>query len=168
MRPLQDHDQVQLQLVLDALLAEDVDITVRQVARRHPTLKHASAFTRNSARMALIAKAQQRQWDARQISSKPLREKSARLSELLSKRSAEAELLRKQVTHLVAGHVALIRAVQLAGGSAALERFWDDYKNVAQELQRIGAVPEWQNVVDFETSALRSRQSQPMNGESAT
>src|SRR5260370_22113740 len=38
-----------------------------------------------------------------------------------------------QLNELVAGHVSLIRAVQLHGGMAALERFWADYKSVADK-----------------------------------
>lgn len=149
MRPLLDSEHADLQAVLEILLTDDTEITIREVARRHPTLKHASAFTRSPARMTLIERAQQRQGDARHISNRPLREKGARLSGMVSKQAAEIETLRTQVRHLVAGHVALIRAVQLAGGYAALERFWSDYRNTAQALEQIGAIPEQQNVVEL-------------------
>ncbi|WP_454753884.1 hypothetical protein [Cupriavidus necator] len=155
MRPLLDSKHADLQAVLEILLMEDTEITIREVARRHPTLKHASAFTRSPARMTLIEQARQRQGDARHISNRPLREKGARLSEMVSQQALEIETLRTQVRHLVAGHVALIRAVQLAGGYAALERFWSDYRNTAQALEQIGAIPEHQNVVELKGRVSR-------------
>ncbi|WP_454766107.1 hypothetical protein [Cupriavidus campinensis] len=149
MRRLLDQENSELCAVLEALLAEDTQITVREVARRHPSLKNASAFTRSPSRMTLIAQAQQRQRDARCVVGAPLREKSVRLSEALSKRSEEVQELRIQVRQLVAGHVALIRAVQLAGGSIGLERFWKDYKSVADDLRKLGAIPEKGQVHDW-------------------
>lgn len=153
MRLLLDGNHADLQAVLETLLAEDTEITIREVARRHPALKHASAYTRNPARMALIEQARQRQRDARHISNRPLREKGAKLSEVVAKQAAEIETLCAQVRQLVAGHVGLIRAVQLAGGYAALERFWHDYRDTARTLEQMEAIPVRQNVIDLKISA---------------
>lgn len=149
MRQLIDPQNAGLSAVLDALLAENVDVTVREVARRHETLKNASAFTRSAERMALISDAQQRQLDARHVAVGAIAEKSSRLGEKLAKSLAEAEHLERSVRNLAAGHASLIRSVQLAGGMASLERFWKDYKQVADDLHSSGATSVGAKVIQL-------------------
>ena len=147
MRKLKDREHKELREILDNLLEEDVNITIREVARRHSSLKDASAFSRNEARMQLISSALQRQNDARAIAQACVREPTRRSADELAKRSAEVSSLREQVQTLTAGHLGLIRAVQATGGMAALERFWRDYKNVADALHNLKAIPEESNVI---------------------
>lgn len=147
MRKLHDSDNAELRSVLETLLSEDVDITVREVARRHSTLKNASAFTRSEARIALISKAKERQTDARQVATAPLEAEAAATVEVLARERKEVAQLESQIKALVAGHAGLIRAVQLAGGMNALEKFWRDYKEVADTVSRLGGVPAPAQVV---------------------
>ena len=153
MRKLLDTNHAELSAVLDAMLRDDLDITVREVARRHPTLKNASAFTRNPARMTLIEQARERQRDARSIAQRDIPAKGKSLAQEVAKKTDEVRALEHQLRQLVAGHVALIRAVQLHGGMAGLERFWVDYKAVADNLQALGAIPEKAPVIRLVTSA---------------
>jgi adenylosuccinate lyase len=148
MRKLLDQDNAELSAVLEALLQDDEDITARAVARRHPSLKNASAFTRSDERQALIARAQQRQADARQLQGRAPHQQAA-LAETLSQKAGDIERLQEQVRHLVASHAGLIRAVQLAGGMGALERFWKEYKAVGNAVQSLGAVPGSGQVVQL-------------------
>ena len=46
----------------------------------------------------------------------------------------EIKRLEDQLTHMVAAHAGLIRAVQMAGGGPALERFWRAYKAVGDAV----------------------------------
>lgn len=149
MRITVDPSHDALEKVLAELLAEDIDITAREVARRHPSLKNASAFTRNESRLALITKAQDTQSAARAVNSKPLVQKAATLSEQLARKSARVEELEKQVSCLVASHAACVRAVMRHGGIQALQRFWKEYAEVAKELERLGALPRGADVVPF-------------------
>lgn len=75
MRRLLDEDNAQLKAVLAELLSQDTDITVREVARRHPTLGNASAFTRNGQRMKIIEDARRRQEEARAAAVAPHKQK---------------------------------------------------------------------------------------------
>jgi chemotaxis response regulator CheB len=156
MKKLADADNSELSSVLEALLNEDVVITVREVARRHTLLKNASAFTRSPGRMALIGNAQKRQADARKLSTEPLRAKSERLQEALTQRNAEVAQLETTVRNLAAAHAGLIRAVMLTGGMSALERFWADFKTVSDTVHGLGAVP-----VPGQVVRLRERPGSP-------
>lgn len=50
--------------------------------------------------------------------------------------------LEAQLTHMVAAHAGLIRAVQMAGGGPALERFWRDYKAVGDAVRSFSAAAQ--------------------------
>lgn len=152
MRRLLDGESHELKKVLETLLAEDVDITVREVARRHPSLRNASAFTRNPQRLALIEGAQQRQVDARRISTEPEKRRSESLSEMLEERNRQIAELEARVVALIASHAACVRAVMQHGGMQALERFWADYKSVADVLREVAALPGKADVVGLPIS----------------
>lgn len=147
MRPTADRDRRELLKVLADLSAEGADITVREVARRHPTLKNASNFTRNEKRMELISNAQQHQLSARAASAKPHIEKAASLSEQLTTTKAKVAELEAQVKALVASHAACVRAVMLHGGMPALERFWRDYKAIGDAVRAVDGMPASADVI---------------------
>jgi hypothetical protein len=149
MRRLQDNNNVELKCVLERLLFENVDITAREVARRHSELKNASAFTRNGTRMTLIAAARQRQAEARNIAANLAPSLDPKNVGESAKRTTETKDLERQVRHLVAAHAGLIRAVQLAGGMGALERFWLEYKEVGDTVRELDAAPRNAVVLDF-------------------
>jgi hypothetical protein len=149
MRRLLDNENVELRAVLDTLLTEDVDVTVREVARRHSKLRNASAFTRNADRMAMIEQAKQRQEDARHVKMDPELTRSATLSELLVQRNQEVKRLKAQVSSLVASHAACVRAVMLHGGMSALERFWTDYKSIGEAVRDLEALPSGAEVIEL-------------------
>lgn len=141
MRLLLDEANSDLAAVIEQLLGEDVDITAREIARRHPTLRNASAFTRNPKRHALIAQAQQRQMDARNVSTVPEAKRTTSLVATLGKKTERVNELEGQVAALVASHAACIRAVMHHGGMAALERFWADYKVIGEAIRALEAMP---------------------------
>lgn len=147
MRVLLDPSHQELGAVLDQLLEEDVDITAREVARRHPTLKAVTAFTRNAARAQAIADAQRRQQEARSVATAPHRKRAETLSEQLERRGEKVSELEGAVGALVASHVACVRAVMRHGGMPALERFWKDYKEIGEKVSSLGAVPESNPVI---------------------
>jgi hypothetical protein len=149
MRPTVDKGHEELQAILKQLLAEDVDISVREVARRHSTLKFASAFTRNTDRSELIANAQKLQTAARAVKQSPEQERPASLTEQVEDQKLRIKELKRQVEALVASHAACVRAVRLHGGIPALVRFWESYKDVGTIVRQLGAVPEAADVRAF-------------------
>lgn len=140
MRKLQDPENTVLKQVLDNLVTENVEVTIREVARRHPRLKNVSAFTRNRDRMALIDEAMRRQAKVRAIAARSQLH-VATTTDGTELQQARIETLERQVRHLVAAHAGLIRAVQLAGGMSALERFWKEYRVICDEIVALNAVP---------------------------
>jgi hypothetical protein len=150
MRVTLDETHAELNRVLAELLAADIDITVREVARYHSSLKNASAFTRSEARLALINDAKRTQVAARAVQTKPLVQKAATLAEQLAEKSARVVELERQVGCLVASHAACVRAVMRHGGMRALQRFWEDYNEVSLELERLGALPAGAQIIQLE------------------
>lgn len=149
MRKLLDVDNAQLRAVLAELLSQDTEITVREIARRHPTLGNASAFTRNEQRMKIIDKAKRRQEEARAVAVAPHKQKAATLAERLEGREQEIDQLKRQVEALVASHAACVRAVLLHGGMPALERFWNEYKAIGDTVRKLHALPSGAAVIDL-------------------
>jgi hypothetical protein len=141
MRKLQDPNNAELKAVLASLLADNIDITIREVARRHPELKNASAFTRNAIRMGEIDDAMRRQREVRAVAA-GLHIQDARPADDARKQDTQIGELKRQVKHLVAAHAGLIRAVQLAGGMSALEHFWQEYKTIGDTVRALDAVSD--------------------------
>lgn len=149
MRRLLDETNADLKAVLELLIAEDADITVREVARRHPLLKNASSFTRREDRNELIEEAQQRQAAARSVRLAPVTKRAATTTESLAAKTAELEVLDSQVKALVAGCAACIRAVWKHGGTPGLDRFWVEYKVIASTLRELDAMPSGAQVIEL-------------------
>ncbi|HKR47599.1 MAG TPA: hypothetical protein VJU59_49370 [Paraburkholderia sp.] len=148
MKPRLDERNAELAAILDALLAEDVTITVREVARRHPTLRNASAFTRDVERVTLIEQAQSRQGQLR-TALNPHALRASSLSDQLDQKSARIDALENQVKTLVTSHAACIQAVMAAGGMTALQRYWKEYKAIGEALRDLSAFPDSAEVVEL-------------------
>lgn len=148
MKPKVDTDNIELAAVLDALLSEDVDITARSVARRHPRLRNASAFTRNLSRMSLIREAQARQNQLRTTLNPHARRVNS-LAEELGIARKQLQQLEDHRSALIASHAACIRAVMVAGGMSALEEFWKEYRTVGETLRSVSAFPQAAEVINL-------------------
>ena len=105
MRLLLDPKNEELTDILKTLLTDNIDITAREVARRHSTLKNPSAFTRNEARSALIAAAQGQQRGVRNIVAGS--GASGSLQDQVAGYRQEIKRLEDQLTHMVAAHAGL-------------------------------------------------------------
>jgi hypothetical protein len=149
MRPMFDPDNEELKEILAAMLSENVDITARAIGRRHSVLRDPSAFTRNRKRLELVRYAQQRQSIARQAQARPKASKLEVLAAGLKQRDNDIVKLQSKVDALAASYAAGIRAVQASGGMRGLERFWRDYKSIADEVRAAGAKVESAPVVDL-------------------
>ena len=154
MKPRADDGNIELAGILDGLLASDIDITIREVARRHTSLRNASAFTRDAERMKLIQQAKLRQVHLR-TKLNPHAERALTLAERLKERSEDVTALESQVRALVASHAACIQAVMVSGGMAALEGFWKDYRAVGDQLRSVSAYPQVAEVLDLKKKLRR-------------
>lgn len=147
MRKTLDAKHEELSRILEDLIATDIDISAREIARRHSSLNNASAFTRHPERAELIDQVKQRQTDARNVRGVPTPQRTASLAEKLAEKSARVELLERQVAQLVASHAACVRAVMKHGGVQSLQQFWKDYRQLAEGLEHMQAVPPAAQVV---------------------
>ncbi|MEK7248468.1 MAG: hypothetical protein AAB092_08355, partial [Chloroflexota bacterium] len=141
-RPSVDQDHSELTKVLEALLTEDVTISANAVARRHSTLQSTTAITRSPARMTLLRDFQARQQRARELLEKAGSAATTRMARALAAREAEVATLRRQVTALVEGHVALVRVVAEMGGVRQLTKFYENYREVREQLGELAALPD--------------------------
>jgi hypothetical protein len=128
--------------ILEEMLEADETITARAVARKHPSIKHASSVTRHPARSALLThfqsqQVQYRTWQAR----KPKRSREQLAAQLAQKDSRIAEL-EHQVEILRVHNLAMIRTVGELGGISKLLKLYDGYRNVRNELNRLGVLPQ--------------------------
>lgn len=156
MKPKLDPSNLELSRVLDALLAADIDITVREVARNHAYLRNASAFTRNAERLQIILDAQVRQERLRSELN-PHFVKSKSLSERLTQAEDVNGSLGVQVKALIASHAACVQAVMKAGGLNALERFWTEYRAIGELVRPTTLNPERAEVVPLKTKRRPAR-----------
>lgn len=127
--------------ILEELISTDQDVTAREVARRHPSLKAASSITRNPTRRAMLAEYQQRQKELRQWSARTQKTSAASVERILADRDARIAELERQVEALVASHVAMLRAVGEMGGFGQWARFFEKTSPVRAMLVDIGALP---------------------------
>ena len=131
----------EIRRILDQLLANDETITVRAVSRLHPTIKHASSFTRNEARAALIAEFQKKQAEWRAWNRRKDKTGKVELAQSLVFRDLRIADLERQVEILTASHVAMIRLVGELGGMSKWLKLFDGYKEIQETLAKLGALP---------------------------
>jgi hypothetical protein len=145
--------------VLEQLLAEDVDITARAVARLHPALKAASSITRSPMRMDLLSKYQERQASYRRWNGRTKRMSGTEQSAVLAARDTRIAELEAAVQLLTASHVAMLRVVGELGGFSKWTKFYGDYSSVRDKLSTLGALPN-SSVHPFASPSLSSGQAE--------
>lgn len=127
--------------ILEDLISINQDITAREVARRHPSLKAASSITRDPTRRAMLTEYQQRQKELRQWLTRTQKTSAASVERILTDRDARIAELERQVDVLVASHVAMLRAVGEMGGFSQWARFFEKTSCVRTMLTEMGAMP---------------------------
>lgn len=133
--------------VLENLLDQNEDITARAVARLHSKISHASSITRSPIRSTLLAQYQEKQRNIRtHIGSIKKRSHANVVSDLANKDQKIVELER-QVEILTASHIAMIRVVGELGGMSKWLKFFEGYKQIRDELQKLGAMPKTDNII---------------------
>lgn len=96
--------------------------------------------------MALIDRGRRR---SRNVRGESLAKHPTTIAGLPASRDEELARLHAQVRALVTSYIGCIRAVSLAGGMQALERFWAEYKTVADAVHALDAVPDIGTVIQL-------------------
>lgn len=125
--------------ILDTLLDEDVTITFREVARRHPKLTSASSITRDRFRRALVDRYIERQQERRAWRDRTGKRSKANLARDLESRDRKIADLEAEIATLRASHVAMLRVVGEMGGFKRWCEFFNDYQDALQQLQNSAA-----------------------------
>jgi len=141
-RKLQDKDNRELLQVLQMLLDADIDITAREVARRHRTLSSASTITRHPGRRELVEDFQTKQQDMREWQKRLRKRSKGQTAELVSTQEAKIAQLDQSVRVLIAGHLSLIAAVAQVGGMGRLAKFYERFREVRDQLADLKAIPD--------------------------
>lgn len=140
-RKIRDQDNAELELILQSLLEEDIDITAREVARRHSALTSASTITRQPNRRQLVERYQMKQNDMRSWQARLRKRSRGQAAELVSAQEEKISELDQAVRVLVTGHVSLIAAVAQVGGMGKLAKFYERFREVRDQLSNLNAVP---------------------------
>jgi hypothetical protein len=141
-RKVQDQGNKELELILQSLLDEDMDITAREVARRHSALSSASTITRQSTRRQLVEHYQMKQRDMRVWQERLRKRSKGQTAELVSTQEANISKLDQSVRVLVAGHISLIAAVAQVGGMGKLAKFYERFREIRDQLSDLNALPD--------------------------
>jgi hypothetical protein len=146
-------DSPEMMRILEEMIAADVTITARAVARMHNTVKHASSIIRHQTRSVLMAQYQERQKQFRAMRVRmPQRSRDQIAAQIAQKDARIAELERK-VEILSVSHLAMIRTVGELGISKWL-KLYADHRDVRDELNKLGMLPKT-DVKQFESPALK-------------
>lgn len=147
-------DELALRNLLTSLLEDDVDITAREVARRHPTIRHASTLTRRPSRRRLIEEFQKRQEELRAWLKRSRERSQKTLLEDLAKRDLQIQELERKIKVLQISCIAMVRVVASLGGMSKLLKFYEGYQSLRNELLRMGLLPE-APILQFPSEHLR-------------
>ncbi|NRP76049.1 hypothetical protein ILFOPFJJ_06973 [Ensifer psoraleae] len=148
-----DKGQV-LEELLEAMIAEDEDITVRAVCRRSDGIfKHATDITRNETRNEKVKSAITKQETIRTAVNQSTKKSRAELEKLVAAKNAEIAQLQADKELLIASHRKMILAVAEMGGFPTWRQFFERYQEVIDKLDSMGGIPTGEVV------ALPSRKS---------
>lgn len=131
----------QMREILEALLADDRDITARSVARLHPSIKAASSFTRSASRSQMLAEYQQRQSEYRRWRGRVAKRSGTDTAASLAGKDIRIAELQATVQLLTASHLAMLRIVGELGGFSKWAKFYEQYRDAHDKLDDLGALP---------------------------
>lgn len=134
-------NEANLIAVLKKMLDDDITITARAVAKLHPSISAASSITRHPIRMSLLSEYQARQIEFRSWSKRIKKSSKANINMLLESQSKTIKDLENKLGTLTISHVNMIRAIGELGGFTKWSRFFQDYKEIRDQLYTMDALP---------------------------
>lgn len=136
-----DESLPEIARILDDMLENNIEISARELARRHPTIRSASSFTRMPQRRLLLQSYKQNQKRIQKVAANSGKQSRQFLVQQIADKDVKIAALENQVTMLLASHVAMLRAVGELGGVAAWSKFFDRTQAVREKLRDMGALP---------------------------
>jgi hypothetical protein len=126
--------------ILEKMIEDEQNITVRGVIRNHSSLKAPSSITRNVSRTEIVNYYINKQQELKNWQKRVGKTSKENLSKSLAEKDIKIAELERKVELLTASHVAMIRAVGELGGSAKWAAFFKDYQAIRNELEKMGAM----------------------------
>lgn len=126
--------------ILEKMIEDEQNITVRGVIRNHSSLKAPSSITRNVSRTEIVNYYINKQQELKSWQKRVGKTSKENLSKSLAEKDLKIAELERKVELLTASHVAMIRAVGELGGSAKWAAFFKDYQAIRNELEKMGAM----------------------------
>ncbi|MFM0529741.1 hypothetical protein PQR11_32715 [Paraburkholderia strydomiana] len=120
----------------------NTDIVPTGVARRHPSIKAASSFTRDGARSKLLAEYKKKQTAYRNWRDRCAKRSGADTAASLADKDIRIADLEATVQLLTGSHVAMLRAVGELGGFSKWAGFYEQFRDARDKLGELGALPE--------------------------
>jgi hypothetical protein len=134
-------DDAEMVRILQHMLESDETITARGVARRHPSVQHASSITRHENRSELLARYQAMQNERRAWLKRLPKHSQAETASQLANKDLRISELERQIEILRVSHLAMMRAVGEMGGVSKWLRYFEDCREAREELKRLGLLP---------------------------
>lgn len=127
--------------ILDDMLDAGVEVSARELARRHPTIKSASSFTRIAERRAILDRYRLDQERIQRVANSSSKQSRSSLTKQLVDKELKIEDLQRQVDLLQASHVAMLRSLGEMGGFGVWAKFFEESGPLRKKLQQMGALP---------------------------
>ncbi|MBX4937055.1 hypothetical protein HJA97_05785 [Rhizobium binae] len=132
-----------LEEILEAMVADDEDISVRAVCGRSDgVFRHATDITRIESRRGMVEAAIKKQKAVRSVVERSSKKSPAELERLAAMKTADIGQLQTDKELLIASHRAMILAIAETGGFPAWKRFFEGYQAAVDRLEKIGSLPE--------------------------
>lgn len=149
-RKRSDEADTQLIAILESLLAENINISAREVAKRHPEVASASTITRDPARRELLESYQLRQLELQKWQNRLAKGNKAEVATQMERQQSRIEQLERNEEILLRGHVSLIAVMAELGGTTKLAQYYAHFSELRNSLIQLNALPE-----RFNSTALR-------------
>ncbi|NHZ91055.1 hypothetical protein F2P45_18830 [Massilia sp. CCM 8733] len=141
-RKRSDEADTQLTAILESLLAENINISAREVAKRHPEVASASTITRDRARRELLEIYQLRQVELNKWQDRLKKGSKAEVATKLEQQQSRIEQLERNEEILLRGHVSLIAVMAELGGTTKLSSYYNRFSELRDSLAQLNALPE--------------------------
>lgn len=152
-----DETDTQLKAILEDLLAENVNISAREVAKRHPDVASASTITRDHARRELLESYQLRQVELQKWQNRLKKGNKAEVATKLEQQQSRIEQLERNEEILLRGHVSLIAVMAELGGTTKLSSYYSRFSELRNSLTQLNALPQHFGTAEIGGVAAKAR-----------
>lgn len=166
-RKRSDEADTQLIAILENLLAENINISAREVAKRHPAVASASTITRDRARRELLESYQVRQVELQKWQNRLKKGNKAEVATQLARQQSRIEQLERTEEILLRGHISLIAVMAELGGTTKLSSYYNRFSELRNSLTQLKALPEAFGTTEIIEVAEKTRRKSPQKKRAA-